>query len=358
MATIRNPVNQNTVIDLSPALEVIKPKYGQYAESGLFTEQGIVANTHMYKVVDNGNTKMTELTSRVGREAMALDKGRDKLVTMGSITLKEVGSVHVEDLIGVSNGLFSLDSPTYQEETVRVLTRLANVGAANKEYLLTTATQGKVLDPRDGSVAIDQYANTGTAQATATITAAPTADIKASIAKLANQISELNGYNGNVGTIEVVLGETAFNAIVNHPDFAALYQLAFTGLGQQALQQPLLNGSMGINQRTQYGYRREFRWDNFLFVTYPQKFRRWDNTMVNVVAANKGWTIVHGVTGLYQVKYCPAPYVSTFNQAGTKWLARSTGIVDDTHTDITLETHLIPFMQRPEMAIDITVTIV
>ena len=106
MATIRNPVNQNTVIDLSPALEVIQPQYGQYAESGLFTEQGIVANTHMYKVVDNGNTKMTELTSRVGREAMALDKGRDKLITMGSITLKEIGSVHVEDLIGVSNGLF------------------------------------------------------------------------------------------------------------------------------------------------------------------------------------------------------------------------------------------------------------
>lgn len=356
MATIRNPVNQNNVIDLSPALEVIQPQYGQYAESGLFTEQGIVANTHMYKVVDNGNTKMTELTSRVGREAMALDKGRDKLVTMGSITLKEVGSVHVEDLIGVSNGLFSLDSPTYQEETVRVLTRLANVGAANKEYLLTTATQGKVLDPRDGSVAIDQYANTGTSQSTATITAAPTADIKASIANLANQISELNGYNGNVGTIEVVLGETAFNAIVNHPDFAALYQLAFTGLGQQTLQQPMLNGSMAINQRTQYGYRREFRWDNFLFVTYPQKFRRWNNDLVDVVATNKGWTIVHGVTGLYQVKYCPAPYVSTFNQAGTKWLARSTGIVDDTHTDITLETHLIPFMQRPEMAIDITVT--
>lgn len=357
MATIRNPINERTVIDLSPALEEINPQFGRIADSGLFEEQGITASVSMYRVTDQGETKMTKLTSRTERDAMAVEKQKEKLITMGAITLKETGGVHVEDLIGVSNGVFEETSPSFQLETIKELTRLANVGAANREYLLATTTQGQVRDPWDSSVKIDQYANTGTTRTEVTIDANPANSIMESLNALANQISALNGYNGNVGTVEVVLGEQAFSDIVAHPDFSALYQLAFTGMGQAAINQPFLNGTVGNPVRTQYGYRREFRWDNFLFVTYPQKFKRWDGTAVDIIETNKGWTIVD-VQGLYQVKYCPAPYVSTFQQAGTRWLARSTGIVDDTHADITLETHMIPFMKRPEMSIDITVTTV
>lgn len=355
MATIRNPINQNRLIDLAPALEEIKPQYGRIAESGLFEEQGITANMSMYRVLDSGDTKMTKLTSRTERDAMGVEKGKEKLVTMGAITLKMTGGVHIEDLIGVSNGVFEEASPTFMLETIKELTRLANTGAANREYLLATTTQGKVRDPWDSSVRIDQYANTGTTRTTATIDANPANSIMESLNALANQISLLNGYNGNVGLVEVIVGEQAFTDIVSHPDFAALYQLAFTGMGQAAINQPFLNGSVGNPVRTNYGFRREFRWDNFLFVTYPQKFKRWDGTLVDVVETNKGWTIVD-VAGLYQVKYCPAPYVSTFANAGERWYARSTGIVNDTHADITLETHMIPYMVRPEMSIDITVT--
>lgn len=352
---MRNPINQNTLIDLAPALEEINPQFGQYADSGLFEEQGITTNASMYRVLNQGATKMTKLTSRTERNAMATEKAKEKLITMGSITLKEVGGVHVEDLIGVSNGIFEETSPTFQAETIKELTRMANVASANMEYLITTATQGRVLDPYNGDVAIDQFSNTGTTRTAVTIDANPANSIMASLNALANQVSQLNGYNGNVGTIEVVLGEQAFNDVVTHPDFSALYQLAFSGMGQAALAQPLLNGTAARPIRTQYGYRREFNWDIFKFVTYPQKFQRWNGDMVDIIETNKGWTIVD-VAGLYQVKYCPAPYVSTFQNAGTRWTARSTGIVDDTHADITLETHLIPFMKRPEMALDITVT--
>ena len=54
--------------------------------------------------------------------------------------------------------------------------------------------------------------------------------------------------------------------------------------------------------------------------------------------------------------YTPAPYVSRYAQAGQKWLARSTDIMYDTRADITLESHLIPFMSRPEMSVDVTIT--
>ena len=358
MPTIRNPINQNTYIDLTSSLENIAFSYGRIADSGLFSEQGIASSATMFKVMEQKDTKMTKLTSRTERDAMAVDKGKEKLITMAGITIKETGGVHVEDLMGITNELFSEESESWQDATLKELTRLGNVGAANMEYLYTTASQGKVRDPYDGDVAMDLYTMTGTTATTFTLNAAPTSNIFSEMNRLANQVSELNGSNGNVSSIEVVLGETAFDAIVSHPDFSALATLAFTGMGQAAMMNPLINGTAGLRERTQYGYRREFAWNNFLFVTYPQKFRRWNGTVVDAVAANKGWTIVHGVSGLYEVKFCPAPYASQLRGVGQKWLARTTGIVDDTHSDITLESHLIPYMKRPEMAIDITVTTV
>lgn len=357
MTTQRNPINPNTIIDLGSALEIIQPQYGRIADSGLFNEQGITAKAHMYQIVDQGVTKMTKLTSRTERNAMAVERPVEKWVTMAGVTIKETGGVHVEDLEGVVEGVFSMESESVQEATIKELTRLANVGAANMEYVLATATQGKVLDPYDGSVAIDQYDNTGTTRSTATITAAPTEDLIGSLTALRNQLSVLNGYNGNIGEIEITLGEAAFNAIVSHPDFVTLYQLAFTGLGNQALAQPVLNGSLALQQKNTYGYFREFRWENLVFRTYPQKFYRWNGEETSITEDLKGWTTVRGVSNLYQVKYVPSSYFSTYNKVGQKWLARSTGVVDDTHLDMTLESHLIPFMQRPEMSVDITVTV-
>ena len=360
MAQIRNPINPNTTIDLGSVLEVINPQYGRIDQSGLFEEQGITSLAHMYKIVDQGQTKMTKLTSRTERDAMAVEKAKEKYVTMAGVTIKEVGGVHVEDLIGVVTGGLDFESDSFQEAVIKEATRMANVGAANMEYVKLTATQGSVLDPYNGTVAINQYANTGTTRSTATITAGATDDLLGSLTALRNQIEQLNGYNGNIGEIEIILGETAFNAIVTHPDLATLYQLAYSGFGPAALQQPVLNGTLALQQKDRYGFSREFRWfdGGLVFRTYPQKFYRWDGTAVDAVAANKGWTIVHGVSGLYQVKYTPAPYVSKYNQAGQKWVARSTGIIDDTHADMTIESHLIPFMSRPEMSVDITVTTV
>ena len=358
MPTIINPINQNTYIDLGEALEVIEPSYGMIDNSGLFEEQGITALTHAYKVVDQKAPKMTKLTSRTERDAMAVDKEKYKWITMAGITVKETGGVHVEDLIGVSgfNGL-SFESETFQEAMVKELTALANVGAANMEYLLLTTTQGKTLDPYDGSVAIDAFANTGTVRPTATIDArASNTNIRADLQSLANKVAALNGYNGNVGIIDLVVEDTDFNAIVAHPEFNSLYQLAFSGLGNAMLNNPMLNGQATAPRLTRYGYRKEFVIDNIRLITYPQKFHRWNGAEVAPTVKGKAWTIINGVSGLYQVKHTPAPYASRYATAGQKWLARSTGIVNDTHADITLESHLIPFMSRPEMSVDVTIT--
>ena len=272
MAQVRNPINPNTTIDLGMTLDKLTPSYGYIDNSGLFDEQGILSLSHAYKIVDEPNAKMTRLTSRTERDAMAVEGAKEKFITMSGITTKLTGGVHVEDLIGVITDTIDFQSDSVQEAIVKELTRMANVGAANMEYLKLTTTQGKTRDPKDGSVAIDAFANTGTAQTTLTINASPTADIISSLTELSNKVAELNGYNGNVGLIEVVVGEGAFNAIVNHPDLNTMYQLAYQGRGAEALRQPMINGQRNVPVATQYGFRREFSYGNLLFVTYPQNF--------------------------------------------------------------------------------------
>ncbi len=357
MVTKVNPLNQNTFLDLSEAVAELEPTYGYIDSSGIFEEQGITANQHGYKIVDQKAPKMTKLTSFTERNAMAVDKEKYKYVTMGGISIKEVGGVHVEDLIGVT-GFDGIDfkSDTFQTAMLKELDRLTKVGAANMEYLLLTTTQGKTLDPYDGSVAIDAFANTGTSQSSFTVDArVSNNNLRGQFQELANKVSELNGYNGNVGVIDLVVEDSDFNAIVGHPEFATLYQLAFTGMGNAMLNNSLLNGSAKQAKQTPYGYQKSFVIDNIRIITYPQKFYRWDGSVVQATPKGEAWTIVNGVSGLYQVKYTPAPYITHFSRAGQKWLARSTGIVDDTHADITLESHLIPFMKRPEMAIKVNI---
>ena len=53
-----------------------------------------------------------------------------------------------------------------------------------------------------------------------------------------------------------------------------------------------------------------------------------------------------------------APHFSQLNGVGQKVYARTTGIVDDTHLDFTIESHMIPMLKRPELSIDVTFTLV
>lgn len=357
MSTQRNPLNPNAFIDLGASLEILSPQYGRIYDSGLFTEQGILAKTYAYEVEKQESAKMTKLTSFTERDAARVAKVKKSAVLMQDISIKIEGGVHVEDLIGVVNTGFDFEQPEFNDLVNKKLLAMGQSWAADREYIVVGATQGRVLDPLDGSVVIDQYAITGTTRSEAIITASPTADIKASISALVNQIIELNGFNGNVGLIEVPVTEAAFEAIVNHPDFATIYQLAYQGTGATALGIPMLNGTAGKPTYNQYGRRREFEWDGVLFTTYPQKFYRMKGGDTSILTGMKGYTIVHGLNGLYNIKYTPAPYVSTARSAGQKVYARSTGVVKDTHMDMSIESHMIPFMERPEMSIDVTVTV-
>lgn len=358
MATMRNPLNTQTYIDLLPVIENIVPSYGLIADSGLFRETAVKSNVAIYEVQEQVNTKMTKLTSRTERDAVGVARGRSKHVTIGGQTIKLHGSVHVEDLQNVLTN-FSIEEDVSLQQAIADRTAdLYNSWSQSYEYMLLTASQGKMRDPLDGTVVIDQFTNTGTVQSTATIDLrTASTSVISDINALRNQLNQLNGYQGNITEVEVWVAEDVFNALISHPELVDLATLAYSGMGAAAFNNPLINGSASRPTLNRYGWSREFRWENMVFRTYPQQFVRMDGTAVSAVANGKGWTVARGAINAYEVLFAPAPYFSQLNGLGQKVYARSTGVVDDTHVDITMETHLTPFLKRPELAIDITFTL-
>ena len=356
---MRNPINLNTSIDLLPTIQELQPAYGRFADSGLFKEYGIKTNAVIYSVEQQENARMTKLTSRTERDAVKVSRGKSKQVTVAAETIKVVSGVHVEDL---QNRLkyFDIDrDETLQEALADATADAYNSLSQSHEYMLVTASQGIMRNPEDGSAVINMFTNTGTVQSTATIDAsADSTTLISGLNSLRNQLTQLNGYNGSLGTIELWVADDVFNAIVNHPEFYTLYQLAYQGAQQAAIMQPILNGSINRVVQTPYGYSRTFTWENIVISTYPQTFNAMNGNTLKAVADGKGWTVARGATNAYEVAYAPAPYFSQMGGVGQKVYARTTGVVDDTHLDFTIESHLIPMLKRPELSIDVTFTLV
>lgn len=357
MATIRNPINQHKYIELLPAVLELESAYGFIHDSGLFKKNFVKTNMAMYRVIDDlsENKRMTKFTSRTERDAVALSKEKYKAVTVGGVSVKSTGGVHVEDLQNNLVGLFSEQDETFQEALLNETERLYERYTQGREFVCLTSSSGRTLNPLDGSVEIDMFVNTGTTQTTHTIDLSPTSTtVLQGLNELRNKVVQLNNGNGTVREIELPVSEAVFSALISAPELIGLYQLALAGRGREAIENNILTGTADRPEWTRYGYRRTMRIENFLIYTYPQDFYLQNGGTYVVGEGDKSWTIVRGVTNAYEINYAPAPYASCLGQVGQEIYARSTGIINDTHADITIESHFTPMLKRPELAIDVT----
>ena len=359
MSKQQNPITLGkTGLDLLPTIQTFTPAYGRIADSGLF--KGVALNTDvaMWKIEQQENARMTKLTSYHERDATRVGAVKEKWVTVGALSLKKTGSVKVEDLRNrYFGGAFDLTATSVQDKIIERTRAMYNTYSQEKEWLLLTTSQGKTKD-LSGNIITDLFAETGTTQSTLTIDASPSSTTLISgLQTLSNMISNLNGWYGVVGGIEVVVAEDVFNAIETHPEFVTAAQLAFTGMGSAAMNNPLFLGQASTPEYTRYGNYRVLRWQNLVITTYPQTFRTLNDQNLTAVPNGKGWTIARGVDECYELGFVPAPYFSTIGREGQEIYARSTGVVDDTHIDITIESHLMPMMKRPELSIDLTFTL-
>lgn len=362
MAVVQNKIDPKALITIDDSvLAAIPLQYGIIAESGLFTKQGIVTEDFGFKYKEQSKSAMTGTTSRLGREAHRVDEGKDKRASLSGTSFKLEGAVMYEDIATRVKDWGALDTVARNYTVADImgekLPPIYNTMKQMNEYSLLTAAQGNMLDPRDNSSVIDMYDVLGQTRETLTIDLTDTADVISQIQALNNKITELQTYGSGFSGIEVKMGEAAFTKLSRHPQVIALYEAAYTGRGDEYLNNPILNGRVNDINRSVFGNIRSLVLEGITFTTYPRKFTKWDRTSITPVADNKGFTIVRGVTGLYQSKFVSAPYLSYIGQQGQELYAWQTPVKDDTHFEFYLESHPIHFMAQPTLSLDITFTL-
>ena len=359
MAVVQNKYDPSTLITIQDeVLSAIPYQYGIIADSGLFTKQGIVTDNFGFKYKEEVQSAMTGTTSRLGREAHRVDEGKDKRANLSGVSFKLEGAVTYEDIANRvkdwADMPVSAQNYTVADIMAEKLPPIYNTMKQMNEYSLLTAAQGVMLDPMDNSAAIDMFDALGQTRVTKTIDLTDTADVISQIQELYNELIAAQTYGSGFSSIEIKMGEAAFTKLSRHPQVIALYEAAYTGRGDEYLNNPILSGRVNDINRNVYGNIRSFVLEGITFSTYPRKFTKWDRTAITPIADDKGFTILRGVSGLYQSKFVPAPYLSYVGKQGQELYAWQTPVKGDTHFEFYLESHPIHFMAQPTLSLDIT----
>ena len=117
MAVVQNiDFDPSTLVTIDDAiLNSIPKRYGRIAESGLFTEEGIVTDTYGFRYNDEDVSVMTGTKSRLGREADRVNTGKQKRAYLSGITFKQEGAI-ISDL---PHKLYQKQGRIYQNRKVR-----------------------------------------------------------------------------------------------------------------------------------------------------------------------------------------------------------------------------------------------
>lgn len=362
MAIYPNSLDPRTLITIDDAvLNEIPVQFGRFDNSGLFAKSGITTQDYGFQFSPLTDDKMTGATSRLERDAWKVSQAKKKRVALSGASFKLTDSVQYEDLAFRVNDWQALDpmarEMTVAEAVAEKLPVMLRAMQQNKEYLALTALQGVMKDPEDGSDLINMLTVTGASRLTHTIDLTATTGVIAAITALVNKVQAAQVYGSGFTGLEVVVADDVFSKLANHPEIIAIYENAMSGRGQEYINSPWLSGRVNEKNRSIYGFVQSLVINGVTFTTYSQKFKRFDNSLVDAVASGKGFTVLQGATGLYQAKFVPAPYISMLGTQGQEMYVWQTPVKDDTHFEIYAESHPLYFMQQPELSVDITFTI-
>lgn len=350
---IRNPLNGLVGLDLLPTIKKFSPSHGLFADSGLFHEYGLKTNSIAYNVENSTGATMTKLTSRTERDKVRVSKKKGRAVTANGVTIALDGGIHVEDIQNRIVGLFEEDEKTVKQHLIDEVATVYDSFSQSYEYILVTASQGIARNPEDGSVAVNMFEINGVQRPTFTIDLSATSTtVKADLNELANRIAIANAGYGAIREIEIWVANDVFDAIAEHDNFLSTTTWAYAGRGAEAVAVANANPNKYIQGK--YGHYREFRYEQFVFRTYPSVFTRLDGEIQPIIEDGKGWTVVRGVKDAYEVGFAPAPYFSELGGVGKKILAKTADKYNDVNLDFTIESHLTPILKRPELSFDLS----
>lgn len=352
MATIRNPLDFSTVLDLTDAVNQIDPEFGAINNSGLFRKKGTTEDAVMYEINSGLNSSMVGLTSRRERDTVKNARGRKKQQALYIPYMKHSDQITRDDIKGIVRDWSQLTVQNVSELYVEKLSGLKRNLEQSHEYMALTATQGVTRDPLDGSVIVDMFALNGITQtAIEWDFTNPDFDIIAAVRDVKERLVRANVWGGSISSVDVVVGADLFTKIVSHPQFAELYAMAMAGRGQEAINNSRPWADVVMSK---FGITSSFTFDGVRFLTYPSVFRNEDGDLVQPVANLEGHTIVRGLSGMYEARFAGDNNLDSIGQVGQPIFAWRTPLVDRYQFEIITESAPLYYATHPELILKIT----
>lgn len=360
MTTIVNPLDQSQFIDITGAFKQVQYPYGAFSKTGLFSPEFVTSRSIIAEVDVRGLGKMTGFTSLRERDAMRTTKEYKKAVPLAIPHMKLAESITYEDLANKVANWQSLAPEareiTVQDATLDRLERMSLALTQNMEYIAYTASQGIMLDPKDGSEVANMFDVLGVTRLTETLDLTDTSlDLFSWSLALKARLQRASKVSPVIPMIDIVVDSEDMQKITAHPSLAALRANLLFGQGSAGvgLSSTLLYSTLNL---TANGISEVFDLGNGVrFITYPSSFTRFDGEVVPATEAGKAFTVLRGVRDLYRSVYAPAPYFSYLGQVAQETYAYRTPIKNDQQFEVLLETSPLFYMTQPELSVDITV---
>ena len=318
-----------SVIELTRALENIPYKPATLTGSGLFADRGVRSRTVVIESRD-GTLSLIPFSERGSAYEQQVPERRDVRAFVCR-QFKKQDVLWASEIQGIR--AFGTESETQQvqQEVARRLKRLRNDAEVTFEYHLLNGIQGKVLDPKDGAVVIDYFAEFAITPATeVNFDLANTSPASGALRKKCQALIEsVEGDLGGLSTGAVQLraecGSAFFSDLVAHKEVRETY----------------LNTAAAADLRARVA-------DEVSFGGIT--FRRYRGNAVFGVPPDKAFFYPEGVEGLFEIYYAPADTFETVNTLGLPLYARSIPDRDrDEWVRLEIESNPLPICTRPQV---------
>lgn len=346
MAIIRNPLSPQNLIELTQAVNKITPQYGALLNSGLLNVSSTSQDSLIYEVNETDSTLIPTI-SRRSRETIKNAPQTNNYVTLRIPYWHHSDFITREDIAGIAVGIGQVSEESYNDVYLSKLTGLRLNAEQSKEHMVVNMIKGVTIDA-NGLVIADMFKETGTTQNVVTWNLSDVDfDVLSAINALKRSVTRANKLGGVITSLDVLMHPDFFNALVTHPTIVEAYRNAMVGRG---ILGSVPNTDQVLNQ---YGISDIFTYNGVRFMTYPVLFKKMDGSTEEAVEENTAYTIVRGISGLYNVIYAPSNKLSQVGTQGQPFYAWQNRSTDDYSVELETEFAGLFWMKAPELSFKI-----
>lgn len=355
MPTIVNPKDTTALIQLNEMITTIDTEVGFISRSGLFEEELTPRDAVIDEIQKHRKTGMVGLTSRREGNKVKVAKGKTKQFALQIPYMAMIDQITKEDVHQVATSWSEATELQITDLYIDKATTQREAMDKSLEFMMWTASQGKTLNPEDGSVVVDMFDLTETERP---VEALDLTDVNLNLllwmGSFRNRVLRENKRGSNNGIIEIFVTEAVFNKFVGHNSVIDSFNKAYNGRGDEYYEK--LKTFKGTTARGIYGTVMEFEHNGVRLVVAPQDFTLENEedefTQYPAVPENEGFAIVRGIRGAYKAMF--SQNSSLTDNSLSKFYASRSAIKDDSYFDFNASSAPIAYTTIPELCYKLT----